>query len=74
MKKSIWAKINVLLDPFVYLAEVSASKAKQWRNDVGEDVVLNHSKKPSKINKKMIDDYIDYSKNMDDMMDKIFNR
>ena len=74
MKKSIWAKISILLDPFVYLAEVSASKAKEWRNDVGEDVVLNHSKKPSKINKKMIDDYIDHSKKMDDMMDQLFNR
>ena len=74
MKKSIWAKISILLDPFVYLAEVSASKAKEWRNDVGEDVVLNHSKKSSKINKKMIDDYIDHSKRMDDMMDQLFNR
>ena len=54
MKKGILNKISIILDPFVYLAEVSASKAKEWRNDIGEDVVLNHSKKPSKINKKMI--------------------
>ena len=74
MKKSIWAKINILLDPFVYLAEVTASKAKEWRNDVGEDVVLNHSKKKTKINKKMIDDYVAHCNDMDDMMDKIFNR
>ena len=74
MKKSIWAKISILLDPFVYLAEVTASKAKEWRNDVGEDVVLNHSKKPSKINKKMIDDYVAHCNDMDDMMDRIFNR
>lgn len=74
MKKSIWTKISILLDPFVYLAEVSASRAKDWRNDVGEDIVLNHSKNRSKVNKKMIDDYVNHCNNMDDMMDKIFNR
>ena len=74
MKKSILNKISILLDPFVYLAEVSASKAKEWRNDFGENAVLNHSKKPSKINKKMIDDYVAHCNTMDDMMDKIFNR
>ena len=74
MKKSIWAKISILLDPFVYLSEVGASKAKEWRNNNSEDIVFNHSKKPSKINKKMIDDYVAHCNTMDDMMDRIFNR
>lgn len=74
MKKGIWTKISILLDPFVYLAQVGASKAKEWRNEIGEDEVLNFSKKKTKINKKMIDDYVAYCNNMDDMMDQLFNR
>ena len=74
MRKGILNKISIILDPFVYLAEVGASKAKEWRNDSSEDIVLNHSKKPSKINKKMIDDYVAHCNAMDDMMDRIFNR
>lgn len=74
MKKGIWTKISILLDPFVYLAQVGASKAKEWRNEIGEDEVLNFSKKKTKINKKMIDDYVAHCNNMDDMMDQLFNR
>lgn len=74
MKKGIWTKVSFLLDPFVYLAQVGASKAKEWRNEIGEDEVLNFSKKKTKINKKMIDDYVAYCNNMDDMMDQLFNR
>lgn len=74
MKKSIWAKISILLDPFVYLAEVSASKAKEWRNETAEDLVLNHDKKDPKITEEMIKSYTDHSRKMDNMMDELFNR
>ena len=74
MKKSIWAKISILLDPFVYLAEVSASKAKEWRNETAEDLVLNHDKKDPKITEEMIKSYTDHCRKMDDMIDEIFNR
>ena len=74
MKKSIWAKISILLDPFVYLAEVSASKAKEWRNETAEDLVLNHDKKDPKITEEMIKSYTDHSRKMDDMIDELFNR
>ena len=74
MKKSIWAKISILLDPFVYLSEVGSSKAKEWRNETAEDLILNHDKKDPKITKKMIDDYVAHCNDMDDMMDRIFNR
>ena len=74
MKKSILSKISILLDPFVYLAEVGSGKAKEWRDTVAEDVVLNHSKKDQKVTDEMIKDYIGHSKRMDDMMDQLFNR
>lgn len=74
MKRGILNKISMILDPFVHLAEVGASKAKEWRNEVVEDVIINHSKKTPKINKDMIDKYITHSNQMDDMMDQLFNR
>ena len=73
MRKGILSKISILLDPFVYLAQVGASKAKEWRDDFGEDLVLNYDKKGSKITKEQIKAYIDHSKEMDDMMDQLFN-
>lgn len=74
MKKGILKKISIILDPFVHLAEVGASKAKEWRDDVVEDTIINHSKKEQKVTDKMVKEYITHSKRMDDMMDKIFNR
>ena len=74
MKKSMLSKVSILLDPFVHLAEAFASKAKEWRNETAEDLILNHDKKDPKINKKMIDNYVAHCNNMDDMMDRIFNR
>lgn len=74
MKKGILNKISIILDPFVHLAEVGASKAKEWRDDVVEDTIINHSKKEQKVTDKMVKEYIAHSKRMDDMMDKIFNR
>ena len=74
MKKGILSKISMILDPIVHLAEVGATKAKEWRNEVVEDVVVNHDKKAPKINKQMIDKYIQHSNNMDELMDKLFNR
>ncbi|WP_086243094.1 hypothetical protein [Campylobacter devanensis] len=74
MKKGILKKISIILDPFVHLAEVGASKAKEWRDDVVEDTIINHSKKEQKVTDKMVKEYIAHSKRMDDMMDKIFNR
>lgn len=74
MRKGILNKISMILDPFVHLAEVGASKAKEWRNDVVEDTIVNHSKKDQKVTDKMVEEYINHSKRMDDMMDKIFNR
>lgn len=74
MKKSILSKVSILLDPFMYLAEVGSSKAKEWRDAVAEDTIVNHSKKEQKLTDKMIKDYIDHSKRMDDMMDQLFNR
>lgn len=74
MKKGILNKISMILDPFVHLAEVGASKAKEWRNDVVEDTIYHHSKKDQKISKEMIEEYIDHSKRMDDLMDQLFQR
>ena len=51
-----------------------ATKAKDLRNTVVEDTIVNHSKKDQKITDKMVKEYINHSKRMDDMMDKIFNR
>ena len=74
MKKGITSKVSILLDPFVHLAEVFASKAKEWRNETAEDLVLNHDKKDPKITEEMIKSYTDHSRKMDDMMDELFNR
>ena len=74
MKKSMVSKGSTLLDPFVYLAEVFAAKAKEWRNETTEDLILNHDKKDPKVTQEMIESYIDHSRKMDDMIDELFNR
>ena len=74
MKKSMASKSSTLLDPFVYLAEVFAARARDWRNETAEDLILNHDKKSQNITEKMIKSYKDHSRKMDDLMDELFNR
>ena len=74
MKKGMVSKVSILLDPFVHLAEVFAARAKEWRNETAEDLILNHDKKNPKITEKMIKSYTDHSRKMDGLMDELFNR
>ncbi|MCR8701030.1 MULTISPECIES: hypothetical protein [Campylobacter] len=74
MKKGILVKLGIILDPLVHAAEIMATKAKDLRDTVVEDTIVNHSKKDTKITDQMVQEYIHHSKRMDDMMDKIFNR
>ena len=74
MKKGILNKIGIILDPLVHTAESLATKAKDLRDTVVEDTIVNHSKKKQKVTDEMVEEYIAHSKRMDDMMDEIFNR
>lgn len=74
MKKGILVKLGIILDPLVHTAEILATKAKDLRDTVVEDTIVNHSKKDTKVTEKMVEEYITHSQRMDDMLDKIFQR
>lgn len=74
MKKGILVKLGIILDPLVHTAEILATKAKDLRDTVVEDTIVNHSKRDNKVTKEMVEEYIDHSQRMDDMLDRIFQR